>query len=90
LPGSAAPAREWSDATGKFKIQGELVAVRAGKVILEKADGKIISVPLEKLSAADQAFLKSLEKPAETPMPSAPPAATLPATSPTPAKRRAD
>src|SRR5438105_3803872 len=50
--------REWNDSTGKFKIEAELVAVRSGKVILEKPDGTVITVPLEKLSAADQEFLR--------------------------------
>jgi hypothetical protein len=31
-------AREWSDATGKFKIEAEFVAVKNGKVVLERAD----------------------------------------------------
>ena len=51
--------REWSDASGKFRVQAELVAVRNGKVILEKQDGEIISVPLDKLSLKDQEFLKT-------------------------------
>ena len=36
--------REWNDSTGKFKIEAELVAVRSGKVILEKPDGTVITV----------------------------------------------
>ncbi len=57
----AALGREWTDVTGKFKIEAELVAIRNGKVILEKADGSVITVPLDKLSANDQAFLKAKE-----------------------------
>ncbi len=52
-------AREWSDTSGKFRTQAEFVAARNGKVILEKADGSIITIPLEKLSAADQAYVRS-------------------------------
>src|SRR5256885_1360485 len=58
---SLAEGREWTDTTGKFKIEAELVAVRNGKVILEKPDGSVITVPLDKLSANDQAFLKAKE-----------------------------
>jgi len=47
--------RTWTDATGKFKIEAELVRVADGKVELKKADGTVVSVPLDKLSAADQA-----------------------------------
>jgi mono/diheme cytochrome c family protein len=94
-PVEVARAREWIDATGKFKIQGELVAVRAGKAIIEKADGSIISVPVEKLSTADQEFLKSQSKPAtpapSTPAPPAPATASAPATpQPAPAPVTAD
>ena len=79
-------AREWSDASGKFKIQAELVAVRAGKAILEKPDGTILSVPVDKLSVADQEFLKAQARPrpAAPAIEAARPAATppLPAAAP--------
>ncbi len=54
-----AQAREWSDATGKFKVQGNFVKVEEGKVVLRKADGSTVSVPLEKLSPADREFIKA-------------------------------
>lgn len=75
--GSTALAREWKDATGMFKIEAELVAVRNGKVVLEKADGTIISVALDKLCAADQAFLKAQDKPM-TPAPGDAPTVKVP------------
>src|SRR5262245_63788368 len=92
LGGITANAREWTDATGAFKVQAELVAVRNGKAILEKADGSVLSVPVDKLSAADQAYLKSLDKPQPSPRPATPPplpaaptpAATLPTAPPAP------
>ncbi len=52
-------AHEWTDASGAYKIQGDFVAVRADKVIIEKADGSIIAVALEKLSKADQDFARA-------------------------------
>jgi mono/diheme cytochrome c family protein len=75
--------REWTDVTGKFKVEAELVAVRSGKVFLEKPDGSVITVPLDKLSAGDQEFLKSKETPpAQAPasLPAANPFATAPPT----------
>jgi len=62
-------AREWSDASGKFRTEAEFVAARNGKVILEKQDGSIITIPLEKLSEKDQAYVRSQtgEKPASAP-----------------------
>jgi WD40 repeat protein/mono/diheme cytochrome c family protein len=66
----AAMAREWSDTSGKFRVTAEFVAVRSGKVFLEKPDGSVISVPVERLSEADQKFLQSLNaKPATDPAP---------------------
>lgn len=47
-------AREWSDSTGKFKIEAEFVSLEDGKVLLKKPDGGQVTIPLEKLSAADQ------------------------------------
>ncbi len=58
-------AREWTDATGRFKTEAELVKVEANKAFLKKqSDGATIQVPIAKLSQADQAYLKTLESPA--------------------------
>jgi hypothetical protein len=54
-----APAREWKDATGGFKIEAEFVRVAGEKVELRKADGAIVAVPIAKLSKADQEFLQT-------------------------------
>jgi hypothetical protein len=43
-------AREWSDSSGKFKVEAELISYGDGKVILKKANGQPVTVPLEKLS----------------------------------------
>jgi len=53
-------ARKWSDATGKFAVEAEFVEVRDGKVVLRKAGGEEISVPLARLGQADRRHLKSL------------------------------
>lgn len=50
----------WTDTTGTFKIEAAFVALEKGQVRLKKADGKIISVLLEKLSAKDQAIAQTL------------------------------
>jgi hypothetical protein len=54
------PVREWSDATGKFHVTAELVGVKDGNVVLKTSDGKVISVPVAKLSALDQEAAKKL------------------------------
>lgn len=51
-------AREWKSADGKFKVEAEFVAFRNGKVVLEKKNGEIITVPVERLSKEDIAFVE--------------------------------
>ena len=50
--------RNWSDTTGKFKIAATFVKVENGKVTLKQADGTTLSILLNRLSAADQEFVK--------------------------------
>lgn len=74
--------RQWSDATGKFKVQASLIAVRGQDVFLETADGKTMKIPLSRLSQADQDFLKGDSNPFEVvgeAMPSLPAATATPA-----------
>jgi len=49
--------RLWTDRTGQFQIRAKYVGSEGGKVQLEKADGTVISVPLERLSEEDQKFV---------------------------------
>ncbi len=53
---AAAPTRNWTDASGRFSIEAEMVGFQDGLVHLQRADGKVVKVPLEKLSPADQEF----------------------------------
>jgi CubicO group peptidase (beta-lactamase class C family) len=56
--------RTWSDASGKFSIEAELVEVKDGQVVLRKADGSEIKLPVAKLSAADRKHLETVDAPA--------------------------
>jgi hypothetical protein len=53
--------RTWSDASGNFRVEARLLEVVDGKARLERADGKVIVVPLERLSPADQQIAKSAQ-----------------------------
>jgi mono/diheme cytochrome c family protein len=64
-------AREWTDASGTFKLEAEFVAHSDGKVILKKPDGKFVTIPLAKLSAADQKHIQSLSTAPTAPAPTA-------------------
>src|SRR5688500_18729894 len=55
---SQASGREWSDSTGKFKVDAELADVTAESVRLRKSSGEFTTVPLTRLSKADQDFVK--------------------------------
>ncbi len=57
--------RQWSDATGRFKVTAKLLEVADGNVILESEAGKTVRIPLARLSAADQAFLNAADNPFE-------------------------
>lgn len=50
--------RTWTDASGKFKITAKLKSAIAGNVELEREDGTVVTVPIDKLSEEDQAYLK--------------------------------
>ena len=65
--GDRAGMRSWTSAVGT-SIEAEFVSYVNGKVKLKKADGKTIELPIEKLSAADQQFIR---KPKAKPVPTA-------------------
>jgi hypothetical protein len=46
--------RTWTDATGKFQLKAKFVSLKDGKVTLEKEDGKVVEIDINKLSAADK------------------------------------
>lgn len=54
--------RKWQDTTGKFNITAKLLSVKDGKVALQKEDGSVANVPIEKLSEADRKYLESALK----------------------------
>jgi actin cytoskeleton-regulatory complex protein SLA1 len=49
--------RKWTDATGNHTIEAEFGGMANGKVKLKKADGSVITIPLEKLSEDDQEWI---------------------------------
>lgn len=58
-PVASGATRVWTDSTGQFKIEAELIAFEGGVAKLKRKDGKIISLPLEKLSASDQVAVRA-------------------------------
>jgi hypothetical protein len=58
-PSEAGAMRLWTDNTGKFQVRARLVQVLDGKVRLEKESGRFTTVPMDRLSRPDLAFLRS-------------------------------
>lgn len=59
---TASPAQEkvrtWTDITGQHKSRAAFVALDEGQVTLQREDGKTVKVPLDRLSATDQAYAR--------------------------------
>ncbi len=63
LIAQAGPTATWSDVSGSFKVQATFVEIEGGSVVLKNTQGKIIKVPLEKLSVASQLQARKLANP---------------------------
>ncbi len=56
----AAPSRRvWTDSTGRFRVEAEFLRLDRGIATLRKSDGTVSSVPISRLSEADQEWLRS-------------------------------
>jgi hypothetical protein len=51
------PLREWTDNSGRFKVNAKLVLVLDGKVRLLKETGRTTTVALDRLSKDDRAYV---------------------------------
>jgi hypothetical protein len=58
---SAASARVWTDSTGKYTIEADLIAFNDKSVVLQRGDHELGLIPIDKLSQADRDFLRSEE-----------------------------
>jgi SLA1 homology domain 1, SHD1 len=62
LIGIATPeseARTWTDSTGRYTLEAELVDFNDHMVILQRADHESVALPIDALSVEDQVFLNS-------------------------------
>lgn len=53
-----AEMRTWTDASGKHKVEAELVELKNGKLTLKRPDGKTAQFPLTKFSKPDQEYAR--------------------------------
>jgi hypothetical protein len=56
---ATASFRTWRDKSGKFNVDAKWIDSTADAIVLEKADGKQITVPKSKLSDEDLRFLEN-------------------------------
>ena len=61
-----AEARTWTDDTGRYHLNADLVGVTGGKVRLKTPEGHLYSIPFERLSPADQQNLLNREQATQT------------------------
>lgn len=57
---TAQDALTWTDATGKFEIVATFCGVKDGNVFLQNENGKVVEVPIGKLSGSSRAQAKTL------------------------------
>ncbi len=63
IVGAMAPQlRKWTDKTGEFSVMAQFVKFRDGKAHLRKDNDQVIEVPMNKLSAEDQSFIRDTLK----------------------------
>jgi len=55
--------RTWTDKSGRFTVEAELLEVTDGIVFLRRADGKKLKLPATKLSAKDRGYLREIAEP---------------------------
>jgi hypothetical protein len=58
--------RGWTDSTGEYSVEATLVEIEEDSVVLKKAGGDVITVPITRLSEADRRYLEGLSKPGPT------------------------
>ncbi len=56
-----ADARTWTDSTGHYRVEADLIGFNDTTVVLKKQDRQMVAVPVARLSKDDQAYLQSKE-----------------------------
>jgi hypothetical protein len=54
-------ARTWTDSTGNYRVEADLIAFNDAMVVLKKENCQLVAVPVEKLSKNDREYLASKE-----------------------------
>ena len=54
------PVRDWTDNSGQFRVKARLISILDGKVRLLKETGRTTTVPVERLSTDDRAYVDQI------------------------------
>ena len=57
-----AAERTWRDVSGQYSVKAEFVGLDGDQISLLKADGKVIQIPIQKLSSVDRRWLARNKK----------------------------
>jgi hypothetical protein len=71
LPAHALQARTWRDATGKYAVEGDLIASTDEQIVLKRTDGRLVVMETSQLSEADRQYLatpKAAEQAGDDPL----------------------
>jgi hypothetical protein len=56
-----AEGRTWTDSTGNYRVEAELIGFSDATVVLKKKNRQLVALPMDKLSKDDRAYLDSKE-----------------------------
>jgi hypothetical protein len=56
-----AHGRTWTDSTGNYSIDADMIAFNDATIVLKKKNRQLVAVPIDKLSKEDQKYLASKE-----------------------------
>jgi hypothetical protein len=59
--------RVWKDSSGRFQVTAKLIEQVGKKVVLQTSSGRKIEIPSDRLSDADQTYLKNMESASSSP-----------------------
>lgn len=62
----AGEEREWTDSSGSFRIKAEFLSLDGSTVLLKEKNGRKRSIPLSRLSTADQKLAREMAKKEES------------------------
>jgi hypothetical protein len=59
MPTPPVEVREWTDASGRFRVSAKFAGLAFGKVKLEREGGQVIEIEAEKLSQEDREWIRA-------------------------------